>query len=156
MLNNNKSLQLNREERRRQERLARKERTRTKVVVCNHNDDFVPLMDLTPLRITTQGCIVELEDGRNKKAITLHCGRCDFDRAIYIINTLDDFVERNKPIIERAKIDTKRNDYFVEFFDYVFINMGDINDDVFEKMIDDVIASTLKFQFKGIKKKGEC
>ena len=157
MLNNNKSLQLNREERRRQERLARKERTRTKVVVCNHNDDFVPLMqmDLTPPRIESRQVSLELEDGRWVKGLEMHFTHCNYKVATRIAFSFVDFIKSNSNIIAAAK-EITNIDSSKDSFDMILINIGNIDYNLFEKMIDEFLFKTLDFEFIGFENKRRC
>lgn len=157
MLNNNKSLKLNREERRRQERLAKKERVGVKVVVCNYDDEFVPLMkiDLTPPRIESRSQDIELEDGRWVKGVNMHFTNCNFELGKRIAMSILDYVKSNSHIFAIARGFT-----YVEpskdYFDIVLVNINNIDQSLFEKMIDDFLEMMFDFEVIGYEKKGEC
>lgn len=157
MLNNNKSLKLNREERRRQERLARKERARVKFTFLDKNDEFVPLMkiDLTPPRIESRSQDIELEDGRWVKGVNMHFTNCNFELAKRIATSILDFVKSNAYIFAIARGFT-----YIEpckdYFDVVLININNIDQSLFEKMIDDFLAMMFTFEVIGYREKGEC
>ncbi len=156
MLNNNKSLKLNREERRRQERLARKERARSKVIFMDKNDDFVPFMKipLTPPRIESRSQDIELEDGRWVKGVSMHFTNCNFELGKRIATSILDFVKSNSHIFAIARGFT-----YVEpnkdYFDIVLININNIDQNLFEKMIDDFLSNMFNFEVIGYKEKGE-
>lgn len=157
MVVNNNILKLNREERRRQERLAKKERARAKVIFMDENDDFVPLMkiDLTPPRIETNSCDLELEDGRWVKGINMHFTHCNFELANRIAYSLYEFIKLNSHIMRYANGVT----YICEdrdYFDMTIININNIDQGLFEKMIDDFLAMMFNFEVIGYREKGEC
>ena len=147
MLYNNEHLKLNRAERRRQEKLAQKERVGVKVVECDYKDEFIPLMKipLTPPRVEISNVDIELEDGSLVKGVKMHFLNCDFKMAQCIAFFLLDFVNLNAHIFKFARNVTniEKNK---DFFDIVLVNYNNIDHSSFERMIDDFIKIKLNFE----------